>query len=120
MNILLQLAIVFGVCLISEAISALLPFALPASIIGMLLLLLMLILKVVKKEQIRSVSDFLLGNLPFFFVPSVVGLINYLDIINANAVKIIIVVFVSMAIAFGATMWGVRITVRLMERRKNK
>ena len=120
MNILLQLAIVFGVCLISEVISAMLPFALPASIIGMLLLLLMLILKVVKKEQIRSVSDFLLGNLPFFFVPSVVGLINYLDIIKANAVKIIIVVFVSMAIAFGATMWGVRITVRLMERRKSK
>ena len=39
MNILLQLAIIFGICLISEIISAMLPFAMPASIIGMLLLL---------------------------------------------------------------------------------
>ena len=69
MNILFQLAIVFGVCLVSEVISAMLPFALPASIIGMLLLLLMLILKIIKKDQIRSVSDFLLGNLPFFLKP---------------------------------------------------
>ena len=49
MNILLQLAIIFGICLISEIISAMLPFAMPASIIGMLLLLVLLILKIVKK-----------------------------------------------------------------------
>ena len=54
MNILLQLAIVFGVCLISEVISAMLPFALPASIIGMLLLLLMLILKMFCTWLVRN------------------------------------------------------------------
>ena len=118
MNVIAQLGIIFGICLISEGISALLPFAMPASIIGMLLLLLMLILKIVKAEQIRSVTDFLIGNLPFFFVPAVVGLINYLDILSANAVKMVLVVFVSMAATFAATMWAVRLTIRLMERGK--
>jgi holin-like protein len=118
LNVIAQLGIIFGICLISEGISALLPFAMPASIIGMLLLLLMLILKIVKTEQIRSVTDFLIGNLPFFFVPAVVGLINYLDILSANAVKMVLVVFVSMAATFAATMWAVRLTIRLMERGK--
>ena len=118
MNVIAQLGIIFGICLISEGISALLPFAIPASIIGMLLLLLMLILKIVKTEQIRSVTDFLIGNLPFFFVPAVVGLINYLDILSANALKMVLVVFVSMAATFAATMWAVRLTIRLMERGK--
>ena len=118
MNVIAQLGIIFGICLISEGISALLPFAMPASIIGMLLLLLMLILKIVKTEQIRSVTDFLIGNLPFFFVPAVVGLINYLDILSANALKMVLVVFVSMAATFAATMWAVRLTIRLLERGK--
>ena len=120
MNILLQLAIIFGICLISEIVSAILPFAMPASIIGMLLLLVLLILKIVKKEHIQSVTDFLTANLPFFFVPSVVGLISYLDILSANAVKIILVVFVSMAATFAAAMWAVRLTVWLMERGKKE
>ena len=65
-------------------------------------------------------TDFLTANLPFFFVPAVVGLINYLDILSANAVKIILVVFVSMAATFAATMWAVRLTVWLMERGKEE
>ena len=118
MNVIAQLGIIFGICLISEGISALLPFAMPASIIGMLLLLLMLILKIVKTEQIRSVTDFLIGNLPFFFVPAIVGLINYLDLLRDNAVKMLIVGMGTMVITFGVTVWTVRLTTALMERGK--
>lgn len=120
MKIITQLGIIFGICLLSDAISAALPFSLPGSIIGMLLLLLLLILRVLKKEQIQDVSGFLQANLPFFFVPSVVGLINYLDLLRENAVKILIVVFVSLVAAFAATVWAVRLTTKLMERGKHK
>lgn len=120
MDIIIQLGIIFGLCLVSQIISLLLPVSLPSSIIGMLLLLLLLLLKVIKKEQIQKASGFLLTNLPFFFVPAVVGLINYLDILKANAVKMLIVVFVSMVATFGATVFAVRLTIRLTERRKEK
>jgi holin-like protein len=40
MNILGQVGIVIGICLLGELISAILPFTFPASIICMLLLLL--------------------------------------------------------------------------------
>ena len=39
MNIMAELAIIFGICLVSEGISTLLPIALPASVISMLVLL---------------------------------------------------------------------------------
>ena len=38
MNIMVELALIFGVCLAGEGISAVLPFAFPASVIAMLLL----------------------------------------------------------------------------------
>ncbi|MBE6962680.1 MAG: CidA/LrgA family protein [Ruminococcaceae bacterium] len=120
MDIIIQLGIIFGICLISDAISILLPFSLPGSIIGMLLLLALLLLKIIRKEQIQKVSEFLLANLPFFFVPAVVGLINYLDILRANAVKMIVVVLLSLVATFGATVWAVRLTIRLTERGKDK
>jgi len=120
LDIIIQLGIIFGICLISDAISILLPFSLPGSIIGMLLLLALLLLKIIRKEQIQKVSEFLLANLPFFFVPAVVGLINYLDILRANAVKMIVVVLLSLVATFGATVWAVRLTIRLTERGKDK
>ena len=78
----------------------------------------MLILKIVKTEQIRSVTGFLIGNLPFFFVPAIVGLINYLDLLRDNAVKMLIVGMGTMVITFGVTVWTVRLTTALMERGK--
>ena len=63
MDIIIQLGIIFGICLVSEAVSMLLPFSLPGSIVGMLLLLVLLLLKIIKKEQIQKASEFLLANL---------------------------------------------------------
>ena len=47
MNIMAELAIIFGICLVSEGISALLPIALPASVISMLVLLALLLAGIV-------------------------------------------------------------------------
>ena len=120
MKVFQQLGIIFGICLISDGISRLLPFPLPVSIIGMLLLLALLTAKAIKTEQIETTADFFLGNLPFFFVPAIVGLINYLDLLRDNAVKMLVVGLVTMVITFGVTVWTVRLTTALMERGKKK
>lgn len=118
MKIFKQMGIILGVCLVSDGISCILPFTMPATIIGMLLLLVLLMSGLIKKEQIETTADFFLSNLPFFFVPAVVGLINYLDLLRDNAVKMMIVVLVSMVVTFGVTVWTVRLTTSLMERRR--
>ena len=68
LKLLTQIGIIFGICWISTCIERVLPFTLPASIIGMLLLLALLLARVIKTEHIREKSDYLLGNLPFFFI----------------------------------------------------
>ena len=68
MNIMAELAIIFGICLVSEGISALLPIALPASVISMLVLLALLMAGIVKPRHIDRVCRFLVANMAFFFV----------------------------------------------------
>ena len=118
MKILTQIGIVFGICWVSQCIERVLPFTMPASIIGMLLLLAMLGLRIVKAEHIREKSDFLLENLPFFFVPAVVSVMNYVDVLRTCAVPFLVICVVSTVVTFAATVGAVRLTCRLMERRK--
>lgn len=118
LKILLQIGIVFGLYWISQCIEAVLPFAFPASVISLLLLLALLVLKVIKVDHIREKADFLLGNLGFFFVPVSVSIMNYFDVVRENAVAFLSICVVSMVLAFAATVWAVRLTSRLLEKRK--
>ena len=120
MKLLTQIGIIFGICWISACIEQVLPFTLPASIIGMLLLLLLLLAGVVRTEHIREKSDHLLGNLPFFFIPAGVSILNYVDVLRENLAALIVICTVSLAATFAVTVWTVRLTSRLLERGKQR
>lgn len=115
MKILLQVALVFGIYWVSQGIEAILPVAFPASVISLLLLLVLLLTGIVKMDHVREKSDFLLGNLGFFFIPVSVSIINYVDLIWQNAAAFLTVCVVSMVLTYGATAWAVHLTRRLME-----
>ena len=72
MRMMLQLAIVFALCLLGEAIAQLLPFPFPASVISMILVFLLLLQGQLKVYHIRKQTDFLLDNMAFFFIPAAV------------------------------------------------
>lgn len=118
MKLLTQIGIVFGICWLSQCIEKVLPFSFPASVIGLILLLLLLLAKAVRVEHIRELSDFLLGNLPFFFLPAVVSIMNYADVIRANLVPFVTVCVASLVLTYGAVAWAVKLTVRLMKRKE--
>ena len=118
MKTLLQIALVFGVYWVSQCIEAMLPFAFPASVISLILLLALLLAGVVKVDHVREKSDFLLGNLGFFFVPVSVGIMNYIQLIRENAAAFLTVCVVSTVLTYGATAGAVRLTQKLLEKRK--
>ena len=95
---------------------ALLPFPFPTSVIGMILTFFLLLFKILKLEQIKTVSDFLLGNMAFFFVPAGVNIINYLSILKDNALQLIIICLVSTILTFAATAYSIRFTMYLMNK----
>lgn len=116
MKIIKQTGIIFTVCWLSLLIEKALPFAFPASVIGMVLLLLCLVTGLLKIEHIQEKADFLLGNMAFFFVPAGVGIINYSDVLKSYAVQLVVICVVSTVITFAVTAWSVKFTVRLLER----
>ena len=120
MKVILQIGIIFGVFWISQCIEYFLPFPFPASVISLLLLLVLLIVRVVKVEHIREKADFLLGNLAFFFVPAVAGLMNYVDVLKDSLIAFLVICVVSTVLTFAATAWAVQFTCRLVEKKKGE
>ena len=74
-----QCAILFGCLALGELIVFFTGIKLPSSIIGMLLLTLFLKLGWIKLHWVQGMSDFLVANLGFFFVPPGVALMLYFD-----------------------------------------
>lgn len=90
-----QCFILFGCLAFGELIVRTTGATLPASIIGMLILTLLLKLKVVKLEWVRGLTDFLIANLGFFFVPPGVALMLYFDLIKAEILPITLATLLS-------------------------
>lgn len=90
-----QCTILFGCLAAGDFIVWLTGVALPGSIIGMLLLTALLQMGWVKLDWIKGISDFLVSNLGFFFVPPGVALMLYFDVIAAEFWPIVIATVVS-------------------------
>ena len=120
LKLLIQIGIIFGLYWVSQGVEAILPFPFPASVISMLVLLALLVSKGLKVERVREVADFAMGNLSFFFVPVVVSVMNYVDILAEKAVALLVICLVSTVLTFGVTAWVVQLTCRAMNRRKGE
>lgn len=100
-----QLAIIFGCLALGELIIFLTHIPLPSSILGMLLLTLFLKLKIVRLEWVKQISDALVGNIGFFFVPPGVAIMLYFDVIRAELWPIVTATVVSTLIVLAVTGW---------------
>lgn len=100
-----QCAILFGCLALGELIIYLTGVKLPSSIIGMLLLAFFLKIGWIKLHWVQGMSDFLVANLGFFFVPPGVALMLYFDIITAEFWPIIIATVVSTILVLLVTGW---------------
>ena len=100
-----QCTIIFGCLAVGELIVWLTGISIPSSIIGMLLLTALLQMKVVKLEWVKGMSDFLISNLGFFFVPPGVALMLYFDIIKAELLPIVLATAISTMLVMITTGW---------------
>ncbi len=110
---ILQCAILFGCLALGEFIVYLTGIKLPSSIIGMLLLTLFLKTKLVKLEWVQGISDFLVRNLGFFFVPPGVALMLYFEVIKEEFWAIAVATVVSTLLVLVTTGWVHQLTRRL-------
>lgn len=114
---MLELAIILAVCLAGEWIAALLPFAFPASVISMVLLMVLLMTGVVKQRYIQNVSKFFVSNMGLFFVPAMVGMLAYTDVLKAQFLPFLAVTFLTTPVVYFVTAWSIQALMRLLGRK---
>ena len=98
-----QFFVIFGCLALGEIIVWATGIKLPSSIIGMLLLASFLKMKWVKLEWVEKISEFLLANLGFFFVPPGVAIMLYLDVIQKELLPIVMATVISTVLVLVVT-----------------
>ena len=118
MNIMGELALIFGICLVGEGVAALLQVAFPASVISMVLLMVLLLTGVVKDRHIQTASHFLVANMAFFFLPSFVGLLEHIELLKSQLVPLLLIIVLTTPVVYLVTGWTVRLLMLHYRNRK--
>jgi len=116
MKMMYQIGLLFGVCLLGQAISVFLPISFPGSVLSMIILFLLLFFRVIKVDHIRQKADFLLKNMSFFFIPAGIGILSSFDLIRSSILPLITVIIVTTILTFGATALTVQGVIALQDR----
>ena len=111
-----QFAIILLISLIGEAMSFFIPLPVPAGIYGILLLLLLLTTGVLKVDQIKEVSFFLIRIMPVMFIPAAVGLMQSYHLLAPSLGAYAVIIAVS---TIAVMVVSGRVTQRVILR-KNK
>ncbi|BCN29822.1 CidA/LrgA family protein [Anaeromicropila herbilytica] len=116
MKLMLQIGVIFLICLVGEGISSILPIAFPGSVIAMILLFILLLTKVLRPDHIKEKSDFLAKNMAFFFIPAGVSIIKYYDVISKSILPLLIVCIITTILTFAVTAYTVTFIMRFLQK----
>ena len=103
MKFVIQFLIIIGFSFAGEFLHYVIPLPIPASIYGIVLLFVALECKLLKVNDVRDVSSFLIAVMPMMFIPAAVGLITSWDIISGSLVKYVVVTFVTTFVVMGVS-----------------
>jgi holin-like protein len=82
----------------------------------MILFLILLLSGVIKKESFDGgISDFILKNLSFFFLPPAVRILESLDVLQGGIAKLIIVMMISNTLVLAVTGMAVQYFIKTGE-----
>lgn len=107
---ILQLAVLLGFLAAGELVVWATGIPVPSSIIGMILLAVSLKIKLVRLEWIDRISDFLVKNLGFFFVPAGVGVMKCFGLISEQWMPIVVASVLSTFVIIAVTGWAHQLT----------
>lgn len=100
MKYLPQFCLILLFSLLGELCRFLIPYPIPASIYGMVLLFAALALKLVPEQAVEDTGSFLTTVLPVLFVAPIVKLLDCWDQLKDALIPLIIIVLVSTVVTF--------------------
>ncbi|SCS39199.1 CidA/LrgA family protein [Staphylococcus caeli] len=83
-QVLFQIILILGITYLGNVIQSFFHIPIAGSIVGLILFFLLLQFKVIPSKWVSEGSNFFLATMVFFFVPSVVGIMDVIPEINLN------------------------------------
>ena len=103
MKYLKQICLILLFSLLGELCRFLIPFPIPASIYGMVLLFGALSLKIIKVEQVKESGSFLTSILPVLFVAPTVNLLDCWEQLQSALIPLALITLISTVLVFGVS-----------------
>lgn len=107
LQIPVQVVLYAGLFVLAEYLVLWLHLPLPANLVGMLILLTLILCRVVPLRWVRAGAAWLLAEMLLFFVPAVVAVVNYAQLLMVDGWRICLVIALSTLLVLGATAWVV-------------
>ncbi|AZK45807.1 CidA/LrgA family holin-like protein [Paenibacillus lentus] len=92
---LLQVILLFFISITMNQLAELLHLPIPGSILGIIVIFALLKTNVIKLTWIEKGANLLLAELLLFFIPSAVGIMKYIPLLESDGVRILVVVIAS-------------------------
>ncbi len=115
-----QFTIIMFISFLGECAKALLPFKIPASVYGLIIMLIALLIGIIKVEAVKDTAEFLIQCMPVFFVPPTVGLLAAWPLFKNMLVPFFVICAVSTLLVMVVTGHTSQIIIRMKKRRENK
>ena len=101
MKYIKQFLIILAISFAGEILSDLIPFPIPASIYGIVILFTGLVTKIIPYESVKETGHFLVEIMPVMFIPAAVGLMESWGIIKESWVVYILLTVVTTIFVMG-------------------
>lgn len=118
MRLLYQFGVILTITFLGEALHAVIPLPIPASIYGLVLMLLALCTKTVKLRQVKVAADFLLDIMPPMFIPAAVGLVVVWDDLREMLIPVLVIVTVTTVAVMAVTGRTAQSVIRRKKRKE--
>ncbi|MFW1889203.1 CidA/LrgA family protein [Acinetobacter johnsonii] len=110
-----QIIIILAVWSCAYVLQKLLNLPVASGVLGFFLLLFLLEMKWLKLAHVERGADLLLAELLLFFIPPVVGVIQYQDLLITSGWKILLVILISTALVMMVSVYSVRLLLKQPE-----
>lgn len=120
MKYIRQVGLILAVTFLGELLKMILPFKIPSSIYGLVLMFLALQFKVIPLEQVKEAAKYLIEIMPLMFIPAGVGLMNAWGVLKPICIPVIVITIVSTIVVMGISGKVTQFVIRLEKRNKSE
>lgn len=107
-----QIILILVVWGFAFAMQKLMSLPVASGVLGFFLLLFLLEMKWLKLPHVEQGADLLLAELLLFFIPPVVGVIQYKDLLMISGWKILLVILISTVLVMMASVYSVQLFLK--------